>query len=458
MKRRKQNLSLYSIYFCLFVVVAMIWIAKDWQQERKVIAADVVSYYAYLPAAFIFQDIQLENRESFDKGLFWPESLPDGNAVIKTSMGMSILYSPFFFISHGLAKLFGWEAYGFSPVYKIGLLASAFFYLIIGLFFLRRILKVYFPDHIVALTILTVVLGTNLLNYATYDAPMTHVYNFSLITVFLWYTMEWYKSPQLSRLLPLGLLAGLITLVRPSNIMVLLLFFIYGVYTKETLRQRFMLVMKKFHWFLLMALVFVLVWVPQFIYWWAVTGSYLVDSYPDEQFFWLKPHFMDGLFSYRKGWLVYTPVMAFSLIGMVLLFRKMKEFSWSILLFMLLSAYIIFSWWCWWYGGSFGMRPFVDYYGLLAIPMALLFNELWNFRKYIKVIVMFIVLFSLVQNIYFLEKYKRASIHYDSTSKAAFWHSFWHLRPQHGYWELLEIPDYRKALEGIDAIIPQSED
>jgi hypothetical protein len=439
----------------LLVVAVLILVAKDWKEERKVIVADVVSYYAYLPAAFIFNDIKLENRESFDKGLFWPEELPDGNAVIKTSMGMSILYSPFFFMSHGLARLFGMEAYGFSPIYKIGLLVSAFFYLVIGLIFLRRILKAYFPDHMVALTIVTIVLGTNLLNYATYDAPMTHVYNFAMINVFIWYTIQWYKNPRLRTLLPLGLLAGLITLVRPSNILILIFFFAYGVFTWESLKQRFLMVLNKFHWFLLMALAFVVVWVPQFIYWYVVTGSFMVDSYPDEQFFWLNPHFIDGLFSYRKGWLVYTPVMAFALVGMVLLFKKMKEFSWAIMVFMVLTTYIIVAWWCWWYGGSFGMRSFVDYYGLLAIPMALVFHEIWNFRKYSKWIVVFIVVFSLAQNNYFLEKYRRASIHYDSTSKAAFWHSFWHLRPQEGYWELLEVPDYAKALEGIDAIKDQ---
>ena len=205
-------------------------------------------------------------RETFDKGLFWPEPLPDGNKVIKTTMGLSILYSPFFFISHGLALISGDSALGFSPIYKIGLLCSAVFYLFIGLFFLRKILRNYFSEKITAITILTTVLGTNLLNYSTYDACMSHCYNFALITTFVWYTISWYKSPRLLSLFLMGLLAGLITLIRPSNIVVLLFFFIYGVYTKETLIQRGRLIFAKFHWFVLMALAFILVWIPQFIY------------------------------------------------------------------------------------------------------------------------------------------------------------------------------------------------
>ena len=38
-------------------------------------------------------------------------------------------------------------------------------------------------------------------------------------------------------------------------------------------------------------------------------------------------------------------------------------------------------------------------------------------------------------------------------TKAAFWFSFWDMRPREGYWELLETPDYFKALEGIDAVV-----
>ncbi|MFA5329700.1 MAG: hypothetical protein WC384_18035 [Prolixibacteraceae bacterium] len=452
MQYLKNNLSKYSVYLVLLIVCAIIFSAKHWQKSDKVIGMDVVSYYAYLPATFIFDDIKLEKRETFDNGIFWPEPLPDGNKVIKTTMGMSILYSPFFFISHGIAKLSGDKAYGFSPIYKIGLLASAVFYFFLGLFFLRRILKIFFSEEIVALTILTTVLGTNLLNYSTFDACMSHVYNFALINTFVWYTIAWYKSPRLFNLLLLGLLSGLITLVRPSNIVVLQFFFIYGIFSKETLKQRIGMIFTKFHWFLFMGFAFVIVWIPQFIYWWSITGHFMVNSYPDEQFFWGNPHFIDGLFSYRKGWLIYTPVMIFALLGIPFLFRRLKEFSWAIAIFISVATYIIVSWWCWWYGGSFGMRSYVDYYGILAIPMALMFTVIWEYRKYSKIFVLCIVSLSLAQNYFFMEKYRHSSIHYDSTSKASFWNSFWHLNPQNGYWELLEKPDYSKALEGIDAI------
>lgn len=458
MQNLKNNLSKYAIYLCLFVALIYIFSAKGWKREGKIIGSDVVSYYAYLPAKFIFNDIKLERQETFDKGLFWPESLPDGKKVIKTSMGMSMLYAPFFFGAHAMAKIMGLEAYGYSPIYKIGLLFSSLFYFFLGLFYLRKILKRYFGEQIVALTIIAIALGTNLIYYATIEATMSHVYNFGLINVFVWLTIRWFdKPPKLSSLMFLGFLSGLITLVRPSNIIVLFFFFLYGVYSFDTFTERFKLVFSKFHWFVLMGGVFFLVWIPQMIYWYSITGDLFVNSYPNERFYWDNPHFIYGLFSYRKGWLLYTPLMFFALLGIPFLFKQLKEFSWSIALFMLFSMYIIFSWWCWWYGGSFGMRSFIDYYGILAIPLALLFTQMWKYKKYFKVIVFSIVLFALVQNIFFVEKYKRSSLHWDSTTKASFWNSCWHLHPQQGYWGLLEKPDYQKALEGIDAIVKESD-
>ena len=96
MQHIRHNLSKYSIGVIMIIVCSLIFSAKQWRKQDKVIAMDIVSYYAYLPATFIFHDIKLEKRETFDKGLFWPEPLPDGNKVIKTTMGLSILYSPFF--------------------------------------------------------------------------------------------------------------------------------------------------------------------------------------------------------------------------------------------------------------------------------------------------------------------------------------------------------------------------
>ena len=46
---------------------------------------------------------------------------------------------------------------------------------------------------------------------------MSHVFSFSLITMFLHYTLEWIKKPTLFLTVIMGMLAGLIVLIRPVN-------------------------------------------------------------------------------------------------------------------------------------------------------------------------------------------------------------------------------------------------
>lgn len=203
-----------------------------------------------------------------------------------------------------------------------------------------------------------------------------------------------------------------------------------------------------------MGIAFFIVWIPQFLYWKYTTGSFLFYSYTSERFFFNHPHFIDGLFSYRKGWLVYTPIMILALIGIPFLFIKLREFSCAITVFTILNLYIVFSWWCWWYGGSYGMRALIDFYGMLAIPSAVLFNEAKKWKKLVFVTLIGIAFLCTVQNLFNIRKYETGAIHWDSMTKEAYWFNFWHKYPQSGYWELLQRPDYDKARQGIDAVLP----
>jgi len=78
---------------------------------------------------------------------------------------------------------------------------------------------------------------------------------------------------------------------------------------------------------------------------------------------------LDGITDGKNGWLRYTPVMIFSLMGIGFLFKK-RTWLWPILLFLPLYMFIVYSWHVWFYINSFGSRPMVGPYALLAIPLA----------------------------------------------------------------------------------------
>ena len=139
----------------------------------------------------------------------------------------------------------------------------------------------------------------------------------------------------------------------------------------------------RYKWHILIMIVMaVLVWVPQFLYWKEISGKWLLFSYGnDERFFWTQPEILKVLAGFRKGWLIYTPVMIFGMAGLFMLRKKVREWSIALPLTIILSVYIISSWWCWWYGGGFGMRPMIDFYGIMAFGLAAFITSLKGRKK-----------------------------------------------------------------------------
>jgi hypothetical protein len=444
-----------TIVFVLFLVVFVNFFHGRYNKPDGVIQWDIKSYYAYLPATFIYKDLSLQFRQDNIKkfgDLIWPIETPIGKKAIITTMGMSILYTPFFFIAHTVALLTPYETDGYSIPYKFALTFSALFYLWLGLHFLSKILRRHFQEKVIAFTILAIGIGTNLFYYSTYEAPMTHAYNFALITIFTWYTIRFYENPTIKHILLCGSLAGLITLIRPTNIIVLLLFFLWDIKSWTCIKSRFFYFIKHFHWLLLMAGAFILIWVPQFIYWYNVSGTIFYFSYGEAggSFFFKNPQIFNILFSYKKGWLVFTPIMIFALGGMILLPKRIPGALPSILIFKILNIYILASWWSWWFGGGFGLRAFIDSYGILAIPFACFVDFSFNLKYKWKRIAIFSVLTLLIGfNQFQTRQYVNAAIHWWWMNKEAYWETFLKLRPTARFWEVVTLPDYDAARKGI---------
>jgi hypothetical protein len=458
MQKIKNSFSRIVIWFILAAVVVVNFSHHKWQ-SGTVIEHDVKAYYSYLPAAIIYNDLTLkfldDNPQVFDK--MWPVTLPNGNKMIVTSYGMSLLYSPFFLLAHGYSLLDNnFEADGYSLPYSMALTFSAAFYLLLGLFFLRKLLKKYFKEWIVALVLLAVAAGTNLAYYATYEAAMTHCYNFALITVFTWLVVKWYESPSRKKAIAVGALFGLIALVRPSNILVFFILLLWDVKTWNDFMERIWFYIRRFDYVLIMLFFFILVWTPQFFYWKEVAGQWIFYSYStkDASFFWGNPQIIDILFSYKKGWFVYTPIMFIAFLGIFLLRKRMKEAFWPILIFTILNIYVQSSWWSWWFGGAFGLRAFIDSYGIMAIPLAMVLDAASQ-KKFLKYAAPSVLVVLIWYNTFQTRQYTKGAIHFWWNNKEAYWENFLRLHPTSEYWDMVRVPDYYLARKGIyEAVTP----
>jgi hypothetical protein len=440
-----------SKFTIVFLILICAWYGKnlDTLGKNKIIQNDVISYYAYLPAAVIFGDLTFsfipELPEDFE-GTIWLQTAPTGKPILRMTMGLALLWLPFFLLAHVFAQITGVSALGYSWPYSLSIFLATLFYLAAGLYYLRKILLKYVPDLVVAFTLATIVLATNLMYYVISEPGMSHVYSFALIVMFIYYTLKWIEIPGFKNTLILGFLAGIIVLIRPVNILVLLFPALTGI---NTFRQFIQRISGNWKMILLAGIASFIVLLPQMIYWKAQTGHFLFNSYLDSgKFYFLDPDILNGLFSYRKGWLIYTPVMIFALGGIYLLRKNATPLFLPVILFVLLNVYVVYSWWCWWYGGSFGSRPMIDMYGIMAIPLAVLLHRIWRKALWIKGVAVIVLAGLLLLNQFQMTQYRTSLLHWDSMTREAYWGIFGRTTWPPDYEQMIKVPDYEKALRG----------
>jgi len=437
------------------VFVAVTWV--NFNQEawkgRAVLTYDVAQYYSYLPAVFYEHDLSQRFlndtvHAEADRKHYASTRAPNGNHVFKMTMGMSLSYLPFFAVAHAYTTLThsGREG-GFAPAYHFAIQFSSLFWFLIGLFFLIKVLRRFFPDGVVSLTLFCICFGTNVFYYLTIGAGMSHAVNFMLMAAFLHYALTWHEQPGYKSAVMVGIFGALLTLIRPVNILVYLFFFLYKVCSLTDLRSKINFFRTNRLHVLIMALLGLLIFMPQLCYWKFISGHYFFNSY-NEYFYFAHPHVLDGLFSFRKGWLIYTPMMCFALAGILLLRNNLGGFSFALPVFLIVYLYVIFSWWCWWYGGSFGQRPLIDAYPLLAIPFAALLYRASQAVK-IRRTVLYVALSCLVLlNLFQTVQAKYNIIHFDSMTRENYFRVFFTTSKQPDRDKYLKPPDYGRAMRG----------
>ncbi len=423
---------------------------KDWNKPIRLVKDDVQNYYIYTVAVIVYQDIKLDRvyaklpREVTSN--FWLGYHKETRkAYSKMSMGLALVYAPFTAFAHYvLVPLMGAEPNGYSPPYKIGLLISALAFFLFGLWKLRKLLLEHFSETVTALTLIVIAFGTNITWYVSSEATMSHIYSFTLIIYMYRLLQQWFIKPGIWLTILIGLVFGLIVLIRPTNLMFLVLFF-----ATDNFRERLMFLLSNYARIILMILMFLLVWSPQFAFWKYVSGEWFFYTYDKETFFWNNPQIFSSLFSYRKGWLIYTPLMVLAFIGLPLLWKKYRPLFWQVSTVLVLLIYINSSWWCWWFGGSYGNRAYIDGYGLFALAIAAVMQAFAGFRK--KILnysgIIIIALFTCL-NLFQTWQCRMGLIHYIANTKETYRMNFLKTQPHPDFYNSLIMPDHEMAMAG----------
>lgn len=395
---RMNQFSKYSYWLCvLTLILTAFFFYPKWEKSgsEATLSWDVCGYYYYLPAIFIYKDLKkvafhtdLDKKYQYQGSDFYA-ALPlkntpntEGVMVMKYTSGMAVMYTPAFFVAHALAESLGYAADGFSKPYQMAIGVWSLLWSFMGLYFLRKVLlKLDFKDKSVGITLFLYVLATNYWNYAAVDNAMTHSYIFTLYVIMLHYLLKFHAKPTYFNAVVIGKCIGLAVLARPTELLIVLIPLLWGF---TNIKTHLEFLKKNASKIFLTALIIVLIGSVQLLYWKYTTGHFIYNSYgPEDKMEWLHTHILDGLFSARKGWLVYTPVMLFSVIGFYFLFKKRVHYFLAISVLTVLFIYVSFAHNIWWYGGGLGQRQMIQIYPVLALPFAAFWdwvlNKKWAF-------------------------------------------------------------------------------
>ncbi|MES2678991.1 MAG: hypothetical protein V4635_03860 [Bacteroidota bacterium] len=349
----------------------------------RIIAADGLGYYSYLPAQFIHHDQQMNFawfdevfNQHYDNHLF---EKPSENFMVaygdkkinKYYPGQSLLQLPFFLMAHGAAKLFKYPADGFSFPYQLAIGFAALFYTFIGLLFCAKLLFETFNDRLIALLVpMLIFFGTNLFTYTIFNGCYSHAYSFCFVSLAFYSAFKFFNelTQKIKWLLLFALFSLVVVTIRPLNALLLpgVLYFYKPLQITAIFKSQGK---KWLSVFLIIMIALIGFYNLRIIY--IQTGSFLLNTYAGERFYFDDfSHVAANFFGFQYGMLWYCPLIVMA-IAAVFFVRKNPRLLY--LLFPVLLLIVLYS--CWWYW-SITSRVIVDCSTLLALLLTYLLVQL----------------------------------------------------------------------------------
>lgn len=383
-----------SLLLLLTVIFSTLLTFDQESYRHELVKSDGRGYYAYLPALLIFQDNDYQKVLETEKRTFEGRNTQtylfkheNGRIFNKYFPGVAVMQAPFFVVASGIAYITGGEVNGYSNPYLWMLYFGALFYTLIGLVFFYKTLHWFSGNSKHALWgVGLVFFGTQLFFNTLAEPSFSHPYSFFLLSLISWTFIRFQQHPTIKKTLLMGVLLGLVFLVRPTNVL-FALFLPFLLKEKKQITSFFNWIfhLKNGHLGLLfIVFLFFVSFLP--ILWKWQTGEWWVWSYNGEGFDFSDPKFFETLWSFRIGIFVHTPMLLAAFFGLFFLFKKHPLASGIWVFYLLLLTFVTSSWWCWDYEWSFGHRVFNDHFIIFSFPLVVLFKQ----QKWRKITISFL--------------------------------------------------------------------
>ncbi len=374
----------------------------------RVYASDEIKYFSYLHSIFFDHDVDFTNEYSY----FYnsnPNKYEDFKKTVldkrnennlppnEGPVGSALMWSPFYLAAHGLTlagNTLGFKslkADGYSTPYIWAVTLGSLLYGFLGLILAYRLVRQFVPNFYAALATGAIWLASPVIFYMSLTPPMSHANSLFMISLWLsvWYnTRGWDFNSQgdfspgrrpASRWLLLGVLGGLMTMVREQDGTILIAaalesLFLYYFYWKKThqlglektvkvqFRQE---ISRLFIGNLSLLLGLAVSLVPQLIVYQALNGHPGPSKIVGDKLGFFNPsvfkHLFLLLFDPDHGLFFWSPILLPAVAGLFLMLRekRLRLVTIALIAAFFLELYVSASFQTWKMSGSFAPRRLV---------------------------------------------------------------------------------------------------
>lgn len=342
--------------------------------------SDGFYYFAYLRSIAFDRDVDFNNDYRLlglgDKTYLF-NATPTGYAHSAWTIGPAIVWSPFFAVAHAIATRLQASgatvaADGTSYPYRQAVCLANLLYGLLGCWFAYRFTRRYTPSEVAAVAVAIVTAGSFMLWYLVKEPSMTHAPSMAAVAGFVWLWAASRDGRTLAQWARLGVIAGLMSMIRWQNALFLLLPACDAVpalaraWRARDAQAVRVLVMGC----AIFSVIAVIAFLPQMIAWKSIYGSYIARSPVGPQIRWGDPRVLDILWSARNGLFSTSPALYLAALGLIVFARVRPAIGVPALLAIALMIYFNACIQDWWGSAGFGGRRFDGTIPLFALGAA----------------------------------------------------------------------------------------
>jgi hypothetical protein len=342
--------------------------------------SDGFYYFAYLRSLAFDRDVNFMNDYRMlglgnKPHLFQPTRT--GHAESAWTIGPAIVWSPFFAGGHAVAVALRANGRdiatdGTSYPYRQAICVAGLFYGLLGCWLAYRLVLLFYPERIAGAAVFLTVAGSFMAWYLVKEPSMTHAPSMAAVAGFAWAWAATRERRSVRAWAALGLLAGLMALIRWQNLLFALLPGIDAALSiARAWRSRDRAALQQS---LTGSAAFLgcaaIGFLPQMLAWQAMYGSLIARSPVGPQIRWTDPHLVDILWSARNGLLSTAPILYLGGLGLIALAIARPATGIPSLLAVGVMVYFNACIQDWWGSAGYGGRRFDGTVPFFALGLA----------------------------------------------------------------------------------------